>query len=449
MKRAPSLPRSAKKPAKKIAKTSARKLGKGAARHLRVVEPPAPISHEQHRLVHELEVHQMELELQNRALREAQGLLEESRARYAELYDYAPVGHVTLDRDGVIRELNLMCASLLGKERRYLHGRPLRALLAQQSRRIFDAHVRACFKSLHPLTVELELPLADGGLRTIELVSMPTPTRPVSPGRATCHSALIDISERKRDDERREEILRREREARSLAESVNRLKEDFLAIVSHELRTPLAPMLMWVKALRAGGMSDTLRARAIEAIDTCLNVQVAMIDDLVDVARGQHGKLRIERRPMDLQPIAGAAIEALAPSAAAKLVTVDLAVDAAPAWVAGDSTRLQQIVGNLLSNAIKFTREGGHIELSLRTRETKVVLTVRDDGQGIDRDMLDSVFEPFRQHDDPTVRRHGGLGLGLTIVRQLVTQHEGQVTAESAGKGRGATFTVTLPRLQR
>jgi PAS domain S-box-containing protein len=446
MTRARSLPRSARKLAKKVAKAPAKKLGKRAPRHLRVVEPPAPISHEQHRLVHELEVHQMELELQNRALREAQGLLEESRSRYAELYDYAPVGHVTFDRDGVIRELNLMCSSLLGKDRRYLHGRPLRSLLAPQSRRIFDAHVRACFKSLHPLTVELEIPLAAGGVRTIELVSMPT--RPAGQTRATCHSALIDISERKRDDERREEILRREREARSLAESVNRLKEDFLAIVSHELHTPLAPMMMWVKALRTGGMSDALRTRAIEAIDTCLNVQVAMIDDLVDVARGQHGKLRIERRPMDLQPIVGAAIEALAPSAAAKQVTVDHEVDPLPVWVAGDPTRLQQVVGNLLSNAIKFTREGGHIELSLRTRGTKVVLTVRDDGQGIDGDMLDGIFEPFRQHDDPTVRRHGGLGLGLTIVRQLVTQHEGQVTAESAGKGRGATFTVTLPRLQ-
>jgi PAS domain S-box-containing protein len=402
---------------------------------------------ENRRLVHELEVHQVELELQNNALREAHGQLEESRARYAELYDYAPIGHVTLDRDGVIRDLNLTSASLLGKERRHLYGQPLRSLLVARSRRVLDAHVRACLQSLAPSNVELDVPLPGGGLRTIELVSVPPQASAPDGGVVTFHSAMIDISERKRDDLRRDELLRREHEARIVAERVNVAKQEFLAVVSHELRTPLAPMMMWVKALRTGGISDSLRARALDAIDTCLRVQVAMIDDLVDVARGQHGKLRIERQPIDLQPVVGAAIEALAPSAAAKQIEVSLEVDPTPAWIAGDPTRLQQVVANLLSNAIKFTREAGHIALSLRTRGTDVVLSVRDDGEGIDADLLESIFEPFRQYDEGVPRRHSGLGLGLTIVRQLVSQHDGQVTAESAGKGRGACFTVTLPGL--
>jgi PAS domain S-box-containing protein len=410
----------------------------------------AAVLQEHRRLVHELEVHQIELELQNRALREAQGLLEESRARYAELYDYAPIGHVTLDRSGVIRELNLTCAALLGKERRFLHEHPLRSLLAPHSRRALDAHLRACFKSSHPLNVELAIPLPDGDFRIVDLVSVPPMPHAPAAGdeRArTFHSAMIDVSERKRDERRQVELLKREREARVLAESVNRIKQEFLAVVSHELRTPLAPMMMWVKALRAGGISDSLRARAIEALDTCLKVEAAMIDDLVDVARGQNGKLRIERRSMDMQSVVGAALEALAPSAAAKHIELTLEVDPTPAWVAGDPTRLQQVVGNLLSNAIKFTAEAGHVALSLRTRGTDVILTVRDDGEGIDPANLDGIFEPFRQQDNSTPRRHGGLGLGLTIVRQLVAQHDGHVAAASAGPGRGACFTVTLPCL--
>jgi CheY-like chemotaxis protein len=257
---------------------------------------------------------------------------------------------------------------------------------------------------------------------------------------------MQDISDRKRSEAQREELLRSEHEARVLAETANRIKEDFLAVVSHELRTPLAPMMLWLKALRAGGAGDALRARAIEALDTCLKVQVAMIDDLVDVARGRHGKLRIERLPMDLQTSVGAAIEALAPSSAAKHVSLALEVDSAPAWVLGDATRLQQVTANLLSNAIKFTPEGGHVAVSIRSLGNSVELRVRDDGTGIAADKLERVFEPFRQYDRSPARRHGGLGLGLSIVEQLVAQHEGRVVAESAGLGRGACFTVTLPR---
>jgi signal transduction histidine kinase/ActR/RegA family two-component response regulator len=334
---------------------------------------------------------------------------------------------------------------LLGKERGFVRGRSLRTLVAPQSRSRLDAHVRACFESDRPLSVELMVPLAGGEFRAIELVSVPP--RPVA-GEVfpIFHSVMIDVSARKRNDERREQQLQDEREARVLAEGVNRAKEAFLAVVSHELRTPLIPMMMWIRALRAGGMNDALRRRAIEAIDECLAAEVAMIDDLVDVARGRHGKLRVERSPLDLQPIVGAAVEAIAASAAAKQIELKLEVDAAAAWVVGDSVRLRQIVGNLLSNAVKFTREAGHVAVSLHGRGDDIVLTVRDDGEGIDAELLNYVFEPFHQYDLGTARRHGGLGLGLAIVRQLVEQHDGRVTAESAGRGRGSCFIVALPR---
>lgn len=409
----------------------------------RRISPPE--RDERERLLHELEVHKIELEMQNQALREDRELLEQSRARYAELYEFAPVGHMSLGRAGIVEELNLACASLLGKERGFVRGRSLRTLIAPQSRSRLDAHIRACFESQHPLSVELTIPMVGGGFRAVELVSAPPPP---AAGEAvpTFHSVMIDVSARKHHDERRDQLLHDEHEARVLAEGVNRAKEEFLAVVSHELRTPLIPMMMWIRALRAGGMNEALRRRAIEAVDECLQAEVAMIDDLVDVARGRHGKLRVQRRPVDLRPIVGAAIEAVAPSAAAKQIEVALEVGAAPAWVVGDPVRLRQVVGNLLSNAVKFTPEAGHVTVSLHARGADVVLTVRDDGEGMDAELLGGVFEPFRQHDLGTARRHGGLGLGLTIVRQLVERHDGRVTAESAGRGRGSSFTVALPR---
>jgi PAS domain S-box-containing protein len=410
----------------------------------RTREGEAPAVHEHQRMIHELEIHKIELEMQNQALREDREQLEKSRARYAELYDFAPVGHLTLDISGTITELNFACAELLGKTRGSAHSRPLRAFVAPQSREALDAHVRACGASDAPLVVELVVPVTGGGFRAVELVSARAPDG--AKGSTAVHSVMTDVSDRKRDNERRDQLLRHEREARIVAEEVNRAKEDFLAVVSHELRTPLVPMIMWIKALRAGGMNDTLRQRAVEAIDTCLQVEVAMIDDLVDVARGQHGKLRVQQVPVDLQPITAAAIEAIAPSAANKRIELKLSVDPEPVWVAGDPMRLRQIVTNLLSNAVKFTREAGHVDVSLHTVGQEVVLTVRDDGEGIEESLLGDIFQPFRQHGMGTARRHGGLGLGLAIVHQLVGQHHGFVIAESEGKDRGACFTVTLPR---
>ena len=359
------------------------------------------------------------------------------------------MGHVALDRRGIILELNLTCAVLLGDERRVLAGRPFRALLAPASRRAFDAHLRACFTSREPTTVELGLPAPNGEVRIVELVSAARAAPSVGAADPiVVQSALHDISDRKRDERRREEVIAREHAARLLAERANRIKEEFLDVVSHELRTPLAPMMMWVRALRAGGAGDNLRARAVEAIETCLELQASMIDDLVDAARGRRGTLRVDRQPMDLQTVVGAAVEALAPSCAAKHVALALDLEAAPAWVSGDATRLKQVVANLVSNAIKFTREGGHIFVSVETRDADVVLRVRDDGEGIEATRLEGIFELFCLAPPARSPPEGAavLGLGLFIVRQLVAQHGGNIMAESQGPGRGACFTVTLPR---
>jgi signal transduction histidine kinase len=203
-----------------------------------------------------------------------------------------------------------------------------------------------------------------------------------------------------------------------------------------------------VKALRAGNLSETLRKLAVDALDTCLNLQAAMIDDLIDVARGRRGTLRIDLQKTDLALAVRATAEAFSPSAVAK--QIDLALDVAPSplWVDGDTIRLQQIVANLLSNAVAFTREAGRITVSLHARGEQAVLAVGDDGEGIEPARLPYVFEPFHGRDELVPPHHGGLGLGLAIVRELVTRHGGTVTADSAGKGRGSRFTVTLPRLE-
>jgi PAS domain S-box-containing protein len=395
---------------------------------------------ETRRLVHELQIHQVELEMQNRELREAQGLLEESRARYVELYDRAPVGYLTIDHHGVIQEINLTGASLIGKERSRLIGHRFRNLLAPGSPPAFDAHLRLCLQRDQPAAVELTFKGPEE--RVVELMSVAVHDK--AGAAATCHTAMTDVSERRRTDLERAGLLAREREARALAEKAIRIREDFLAVVSHELRTPLAPMMMWMRVLRTAA-DTSLQATALATLDTCLKAQVRLIDDLVDLARSKNGKLRVDRRPMNLAPVLEAEIEALAPSAAAKQIKVSTFIEASSCSISGDPARLRQVIANLLSNAIKFTPAEGNVAVSLKQAGEHAVLDIEDDGEGIDAALLPQVFEPFRQEDGTPVRRHGGLGLGLSIVRELVWLHSGTVTAQSRGKGLGAKLTVTLP----
>src|SRR5687767_602682 len=256
--------------------------------------------------------------------------------------------------------------------------------------------------------------------------------------------ALADMT---RLEERGEQLLEREQAARASAEEANRLKDQFLAVVSHELRTPLTAILGWADMLRGGALKDDRRERAYQVIFDSAQRQSQLIDDLLDVARIMSGKLRLEHTLVDIEEVVRAAIQVVQPAADARGVAVR--VDAEPstssAFVYGDRSRLQQIVWNLLSNAIKFSEEGGTVSIRLHSRQDVLELTVSDTGQGIARDFLGSVFEPFRQADGSTTRLHGGLGLGLSIVKHLVEAHSGVVTAQSAGEGRGAAFVVRLP----
>jgi signal transduction histidine kinase/DNA-binding response OmpR family regulator len=232
------------------------------------------------------------------------------------------------------------------------------------------------------------------------------------------------------------------------AREANRLKDEFISAVSHELRTPLNALRSWAWVLRQHRLPAEKIGTVAEAIERSVAAQARIIDDLLDVSRIMMGKMSLRLEPLDLGPIAAAGIEALASLAEGQAVRIVSAIEPVPVPVAGDGDRLQQVVTNLLSNAIKFTPPGGCVEVRLDVADRRAVLRVSDTGCGIAPGFLPHVFERFRQADGSVTRRAGGLGVGLTIVRQLVEMHGGNVTAHSDGEGLGATFTVALPLLE-
>jgi PAS domain S-box-containing protein len=235
--------------------------------------------------------------------------------------------------------------------------------------------------------------------------------------------------------------------ARRSAEEASRLKDEFLATVSHELRTPLTAILGWVYLLRAGHLDERGAQSALETVERNARSQSQLIDDLLDVSRIITGKLRLDIRQIDPASFIEASIESLHPAAEAKGVRLQKVLDTGVSSIAGDPARLQQVVWNLLSNAIKFTPKGGRVQVRLERVNSHVEISVSDTGSGISPEFLPLVFDRFRQADQSTTRAHGGLGLGLAIVRHLVELHGGTVRAESHGEGKGATFTVMLPLL--
>ena len=229
------------------------------------------------------------------------------------------------------------------------------------------------------------------------------------------------------------------------AEESSRLKEEFLATISHELRTPLSAILGWTRMLRLGQLSADDHTKALDTIERNARAQAQLIDDLLDVSRIITGKLRMDVRPSDPNAFIDAAVEAVRPAAEAKGIRVQKVMDTGAVSIPGDPVRLQQVVWNLLSNAIKFTPRGGRVQIRSERVNSHLEIVVSDTGQGISSDFLPHVFDRFRQADQKTSRQHGGMGLGLAIVRHLVELHGGTVQAESAGPGHGATFTVQLP----
>ena len=247
-----------------------------------------------------------------------------------------------------------------------------------------------------------------------------------------------------------ESVLRKQIEAqqlaRGMAENALRAKDDFLSTLSHEIRTPLNAVLGWARILIARGEIDrALLDRALHVIERNATAQARMIDDMLDMARIAAGKLRLEMQPVDVVKVVLAAVDVVMPAAHAKRVTLRTNLDPRTPNVMGDQDRLQQVIWNLLSNALKFTEAGGSIAVRLALNGRFARIVVADSGHGISPEFLPHVFERFRQADASSSRRHGGLGVGLALVHDLIVLHGGSVLAQSEGEGKGATFTIDLP----
>jgi PAS domain S-box-containing protein len=258
---------------------------------------------------------------------------------------------------------------------------------------------------------------------------------------------FTDVGEHRQAEKELSQALAREHAARAEAETANRMKDEFLATLSHELRTPLTAMLGWARLLRSGELDTDTAARAVETIESNARLQAQLIEDLLDVSRIILGKLPLGVRPVELALVTEAALDAVRPAAAAKSIRLVRILDPATGLVSGDPDRLQQVVWNLLSNAVKFTPSKGQVEIRLERVGRFAQITVSDTGKGISAEFLPFVFDRFRQADSSSTRLHGGLGLGLALVRHLVELHGGSVHAASAGEGEGATFSVQLPLL--
>jgi signal transduction histidine kinase len=254
-----------------------------------------------------------------------------------------------------------------------------------------------------------------------------------------------DISDRVRGERERAELLAQAQAAREEAEAVNRSKDQFLAVLSHELRTPLNAIFGWARMLREGVLDDSIRTRGAEAILRNAKAQLQLVEDLLDVSRIITGNMRLEVRQVDVKAVVEAAVETVRPAATAKELELQSVLDPDPGPVMGASDRLQQVVWNILMNSVKFTPRGGRIQVCLRRAGSHVEIVVSDTGEGIAPELLPHIFERFRQGDSSSTRSHGGLGIGLALVRHLVDLHGGSVSAQSAGPGKGTTVTVVLP----
>jgi PAS domain S-box-containing protein len=416
----------------------------------------------------ELTIAEEELRQQSEEIASSRRALENERQRYFGLFQGAPDGYLVTDASGLVRDANERAVDLLGTRRATLVGKPLAVFVPEEQRQVFRTRLALLSRQPRVEDWEIELRPREGDALVVSVNVVAVPSRDAPP---ELRWQLRDVSEphrlraqlRMANEEletrvrvrtaeletaiaAREELLHREQELRVHAEAADRAKDDFLATLSHELRTPLTAMVGWVHLLSQGRLPPEDRPRAFQVIARSTQAQVKLIDEILDVSRILTGKLTLEREPLDLASVVAEAVESIRPSAEAKGVDLCCEPVADRLPIEGDHERLGQVMGNLLSNAVKFTPRGGSVAVRISSRADEVVVSVTDTGVGIPPEFLPQVFERFRQADSSSTRAHGGLGLGLAIVRYIVEQHGGSIEAASAGRGKGATFSFRLPQ---
>ncbi|HEX7175562.1 MAG TPA: ATP-binding protein, partial [Pyrinomonadaceae bacterium] len=376
------------------------------------------------------------------ARKQAEREMKVSEVRYRRLFEAAHDGILILNAEtGRITDVNPFLCELLNYPKAEFVGKELWEIGLFKDQEESGAAFRELQEKGYIRYEDLPLETKGGVRREVEFISNVYQEN----GHQVIQCNIRDITARKHLEAEREQLLIRARESQAAAEGANRLKDEFLATLSHELRTPLTAIVGWAGMLGNPQLDPAASLRAIEVIRRNARIQVQMVDDLLDVSRIITGKLRLSVQPVDLGAIIIAAVDGLRPAAEAREIRLQLQLDSPAGQVSGDPDRLQQVAWNLISNAIKFTPRGGRVLLRLERVESQVEITISDTGKGISSEFLPHVFDRFRQADSTYTRAHGGLGLGLAIVRQLVELHGGTVRAESAGEGQGATFTVSLP----
>jgi PAS domain S-box-containing protein len=368
--------------------------------------------------------------------------LRTSELRYRRLFESARDGILILNAATLkITDVNPFMTELLGYSRAGFLGKELWEIGLFSDKEASQTAFRELQETGYLRYEDLPLQTTDGKLREVEFVSNVYE----EDSQQVIQCNIRDITDRKRVEEENRLLLESCQVAHGEADKANGIKDEFLALLSHELRTPLTSILGWSKLLTDGNLDDVASKRALEIIVRNARAQRQLIDDLLDISRIITGKLRLAVRPVELAPMLESVVDGMRPAADARSIHLQTVLDSRTGAINGDPDRLQQIIWNLLSNAIKFTPEGGRVEVGLERINSHVEITISDTGQGIDPEFLLHVFDRFRQSDSSSTRRHGGLGLGLAIVRQLVELHGGTVTAESPGEGAGTTFKVTLP----
>ncbi|HWP67441.1 MAG TPA: ATP-binding protein [Candidatus Limnocylindria bacterium] len=370
--------------------------------------------------------------------------LSEREARLQTYFDLSLVGMAIVEPDGRCREVNEEFCRMFGGEAAHWIGRPWWEVVVAEERTVGRGMLAQALGGA-PTRLDVACTRGDGTplYATVAVRGLP------GAGGRLDHALVLmhDVTERRAAELAREESLARTEAARREAEEASRAKDAFLATVSHELRTPLTPIIAWTDLLLGGVLGGEETTRALGSIQRNARAQARLIDDLLDLSRIVAREWRVEFRTVDLGLVVRAALDVTRPTADAKGVVLGSVLPAEPVLVRGDAERLQQVVWNLTANAIKFTPRGGRVDVVLAPAGGQVRLSVSDTGEGIAPAFVPHVFEPFRQADQSSGRRHGGLGLGLAIARALTECHGGSIRAESAGEGHGATFTVELPRL--
>lgn len=353
-----------------------------------------------------------------------------------------PVGHITL--------LNPVAQTLTGWSEADAVGQPIEQvfhIVDEETRERVESPVSRAFRDgrVAGLTRHTVLIARDGRETPVE--DSAAPIRAADGALIGIVLVFRDASQQRETERRRQLILQHEQQARREAEAVSRGKDEFVATVSHELRSPLNAIFGWVRLLRSGNLNEAQREHALEVVERNTRAQAQLIDDLLDISRVVTGNLRLDMQRVDFASVVQAAVDSVRPTAATKELALTLDVDPRVRPISGDPDRLQQVVWNLLTNSLKFTPGGGRINVSLAAEGEEAVLRVTDNGIGIAKEVLPHVFERFRQGTSSPSRAHGGLGIGLALVRHLVELHGGTATAESAGEQCGSTFTVRIPML--